>query len=123
MHAALPCLNSKPIFPEAIDLRTKADVAALQHLLPDTQLPDFLFSSNAVFQAVQHATPSQSPDLQQAVAIIVANLQHLQKGWLFLLRDPYIERMLSMHPICSSDWSECTERVQQLAKPPSDPNL
>lgn len=94
----------------AFDSQTKVDMAALQHLLPDTQLPNFLFSSKEVFQAVKRAIPGQSPEVQQQVAVIVACLQQLQGERLFLLKGHFLERMVSEHP----DWSKRIKRVRQM---------
>ena len=85
-------------------------MAALQHLLPDVQLPDFLFSSKEVFRAVQQATASQPLEVQQQVAVIVARLEQLQGERLFLLKDHFLERMVSEHP----DWSERIKRIRHM---------
>lgn len=95
---ALGMLKVKAYFPEraeAFDSQTTADMAALQHLLPDTQLPDFLFSSKEVFQAVQQATASQSPEVQQQVAVVVARLEKLQGERLFLLKGGFLGDLAS----------------------------
>lgn len=116
-------LERKAQFPErakAFDSQTKADVAALQHLLPHTHLPDFLLSSKELFQIVQQATRSHPPEVQQQVSAIVARLEQLQGERQFLLRGPFDERMLSG----PKGWSERIRRVRQLlANMPSEPSL
>ena len=120
-------LERKAQFPErakAFDSQTEAHMAALQHLLPGTHLPDFLLSSRELFQAVQQATASQPPEVQQQVSAVVARLEQLQGERQFLLRAPFVERMLSRHPNCHPEWPERIRRVRQLlVKLPADPNV
>ena len=119
-------LDMKAQFPErakAFDSQTKVGMAALQCLLPDTQLPDFSFSSRGVFQAVQQALTGQSPEVQQQAAVTVARLEKLQGERLFLLSGGFLgdlDRMVGTHP----DWSERIKRVHQmLTKLSSEPTL
>lgn len=98
-------------------------MAAL-HLLPGTHLPDFLLSSRELFQAVQQAAASHPPEVQRQVSAVVACLEQLQGERQFLLRAPFVERMLSRHPNCHPEWPERIKRVRQLlAKLPAEPNL
>ena len=112
LQGALQREESLPALASNVVAHIETELAALQRLLPNIQLPAPLCSSKQL-QAVQQATSRQlmrQPlQVQQQVAAIMLRLQQLIGEQLFVLRDP-IEEKTSSHP----HWIERVKRVRQV---------